>query len=90
MVLQEGSLIEIFFVSIKSLLGVIIMSGALEGYMWGIGRIGWVVRITAFVCGFLIAVPEIRTDIYGTLIAAIGVSIILLRKKIRKPRISEA
>jgi TRAP transporter 4TM/12TM fusion protein len=90
MVLQEGSIIEIFFVTIKALLGIIIMSGALEGYMWGIGKIGWIARIVAFVSGFLIAVPETRTDIYGMLIAAAGVSIFLLRRKIHKRRISEA
>ena len=84
MVLQGGSLSEILMVCVTALLGVIIMSGALEGYMWGLGKIGWPARAGAFVSGFLIAIPEKSTDIYGAVIAVLGILVLLGFKKVKR------
>lgn len=88
MVLQGGSPTEILYVFITAVSGVILISGALEGYMWGMGKIGYITRFAAFVSGFLIAVPEMSTDIYGALIAVPAAGIYLIWTKILKPRIS--
>lgn len=88
MILQSSSPAEILFVFITAVLGVIIMSGALEGYMWGMGKIGWIARFATFVSGFLIAIPEIKTDFYGAVIAVITMGINLFWSKIIKLRVS--
>ncbi|MBW2341112.1 MAG: TRAP transporter fused permease subunit [Deltaproteobacteria bacterium] len=81
LVLQGGSPAEIFYMVITALLGVILISGSLEGYMWGVGKIGWIARLATFVSGFLIAIPEIKTDIYGVVVAGIAMGIYLFRRK---------
>ena len=81
MVLQESSILDILAVMITGIGGVTLMSGALEGYMWGMGKIGIPSRVLAFVSGFLIAVPELKTDIYGILLAFIALGLHFLWKK---------
>lgn len=84
MVLQKGSPAEILLVLLTAILGIILIGGALEGYVWGMGRIGWIGRIVVFGVGFLLAIPETSTDIYGALLAVIGTAVYLLWSKILK------
>lgn len=86
MVLQAGSSLEKLHVFITSILGVVLMSGALEGYVWGIGKIGAVGRFAVFVIGFLIAIPETTTDLAGAGLAGMALGMHFLWNRILKFR----
>jgi TRAP transporter 4TM/12TM fusion protein len=81
LVLQGNSLGATFYVFATALVGVTLICGALEGYLLGIGRLGWTMRLGAFVSGFLLASPEVTTDIFGAVIAAVMIFFLLLRRK---------
>lgn len=60
--LLQGSAPEIAIVLITALIGISLVSGALQGYMIGIGSLGtgaagWIARIAIFASGMLLAVP---------------------------------
>jgi TRAP transporter 4TM/12TM fusion protein len=80
MVLQSGSLLEQFYVCITAILGVVLMGGSLEGYAYMIGNISKYARISTFISGFLIAIPEVKTDLYGAVIAGVTYGLYLMRK----------
>ena len=46
-------------------IGLIIISGALEGYFWGMGRLKMLTRFLFFFSGVLLAVPDLKTDLLG-------------------------
>jgi TRAP transporter 4TM/12TM fusion protein len=81
LVLQGNSLGATCYVFATALVGVALICGALEGYLVGVGRLGWIMRLGAFVSGFLLASPEGTTDVFGAVIAAIMVSVSLIRRK---------
>jgi hypothetical protein len=62
------------------------MSGAIEGYLWYLGRVGIVTRFLIFASGFLMAIPESNTDILGIAVAVAVIAVILVRKKIAYTR----
>jgi TRAP transporter 4TM/12TM fusion protein len=80
LVLQGGSTFETLYTTATALLGVVLISGSLEGYLWGIGSISWFIRTILFASGFLIAMPGLKTDIVGAIIAFITISSCLLWK----------
>lgn len=60
--LMQGSVVEIFTVLVTALLGVWLLSAALQGYLIGIGQLGygalgWVARVLVLGGGLLLAVP---------------------------------
>jgi len=82
--IAQGNIIDIVWVVGTAMVGIIIVSGVLEGYMWGIGDMGWVVRILYFASGFLLLVPNASTDIYGGVILIAAIVIHLFWSKIIK------
>jgi TRAP transporter 4TM/12TM fusion protein len=77
-----GSAWDIFLATITAVLGIIIVSGALEGYMWGIGKMIWPFRIPYAAAGMLLLAPDGRLDIYGGIVLVITVAIHLFWKKV--------
>ena len=45
--------------------GIVALSGAMEGYFWGIGQLTWVARALFFGAGVLLVIPGWRTDLCG-------------------------
>lgn len=82
----QGPLTEIIHVVITCLLGVVLISGALEGYLWGMGRIGWISRCIIFSSGFLLVIPEVSTNAYGILLAFTTVISSVIWRKFVKNR----
>ena len=81
MIAQGGSPIEIVWVVITCILGITLVAGVFEGYMWGMGNIGWIVRSLGFVSGLLLAIPEAMTDICGGAILVVVIGIYLSRRR---------
>lgn len=69
----RGPLTEILLVIPITVVGLIIISGALEGYFWRIGNLTIVARVLLFGTGMLVAVPPLSTSLYG-----IGASVVIL------------
>ena len=78
----QGPLLEVIYSVSTAIIGVFLLASSLEGYLLGFGgmkmegavgkSLGYLLllfRIGLFVAGFLIAVPESKTDYIGLLIA---------------------
>ena len=78
----QGPLLEVIYSVSTAIIGVFLLESSLEGYLLGFGgmkmegavgkSLGYLLllfRIGLFVAGFLIAVPESKTDYIGLLIA---------------------
>ncbi len=63
--LLRGPAIENFLVIVTSASGLVVISGALEGYFWGLGNLKFPTRIVLFAAGLLIAIPTLSTDLIG-------------------------
>ncbi|MFC2001141.1 TRAP transporter permease [Chloroflexota bacterium] len=79
----RGPLLESLQVIPTSILGLILISGAMEGYMWRIGNINIPLRVLFFASGFLLAFPTTTTDIWGAGLAAILISSFLINKTVK-------
>jgi TRAP transporter 4TM/12TM fusion protein len=51
--------------------GVFLISGSLEGYLQGLGKLRLFPRIGFLVAGLLLAAPELRTDLIGIVMAGV-------------------
>lgn len=77
-----GSALDIFWVTSTAVIGIIIVSGSLEGYMWGIGEMRWPLRIPYALAGLLLIVPNGTVDMYGGIVLIVAVAIHLFWKKV--------
>lgn len=76
----QGPLREMMQVIPTALIGLIIISAALEGYLWRLGTLTMGSRFLFFAAGLLIAYPSTSTDIYGAgLFVVLVILPILLR-----------
>jgi TRAP transporter 4TM/12TM fusion protein len=82
LVAQSGSAGQILWVSVGALLGVVVLSYALQGYLPGVGPVantaaGWLVRAVLVVAGVLLAAPEPITDVIGLVLAGVTYGLLL-------------
>jgi TRAP transporter 4TM/12TM fusion protein len=85
LILQGNSLWESFYLFVFCLIGVTLIAGSLEGYIWGIGKIpGWA-RLVLIGAGFLIGAPFWLTTVIGSSIAIPVVVFLRLRRKPKPP-----
>jgi TRAP-type uncharacterized transport system fused permease subunit len=73
--------IEVF---LFALVGIGIMASAAEGYMILVGNLSWWARVTLFVTGFLIAMPERMTTIIGIAASAALIAVVLVHKRVKR------
>lgn len=78
----QGPLIETLHRFFMCVLGLILIAAANEGYLWIIGKIGWVARLFLFISGLLFAFPESKTDLIGFVISLVVIVLIFIRRKI--------
>ena len=76
----RGSLSEILLAVPTATIGVIVMSGALEGYLWWVGRPTHPVRLLLFCGGALLMAPELISDLAGLVIVVVIVALALYLK----------
>jgi TRAP transporter 4TM/12TM fusion protein len=60
--------------------GLMLISAALEGYLWILGRVGWAGRLALFASGFLIAIPTLVSDYYGLGLGALTLLLLFMKK----------
>jgi len=77
----KGPPLEVMQVVTTVALGLTLISGAFEGYIWGLGNAGIATRFLFFASGILLGIPESRTDIIGIVIAVLVFGAILLKKR---------
>lgn len=68
LILQAGAG-EVLQAVFTAALGVILIGSAFEGYLVGVGRLNWILRIPFFISGIALSVPEWKTDLIGLVIA---------------------
>lgn len=78
----RGSFVEIIQAMVTSIIGSILMAGALEGWIFRLGRLAIVHRVILFLCGLLVVYPEGSTDIVGLILAALILALIRLFPKL--------
>ena len=61
----QGTVTRALHVGITCALGLIIISGALEGYFWKLGKQKMWARALLFAAGLLIAIPSTRAEVFG-------------------------
>lgn len=61
----RGSVTDMLLIIPTCLIGLVIISGALEGYFWRMGNLTVVSRVLLFGSGLLVAIPGLSTDFYG-------------------------
>ena len=76
----EGPIIETIYLPVLCLVGILILTGGLEGYLLQVGRLKPWSRPLLFAGGFLIALPGWMTIIYGAILTAVTITIILIRR----------
>jgi len=81
LILQSSVNFGTIYTIVTAIFGIMLIGGSLEGYMWGLGEIRLVCRIIGVISGFLITMPGLKTDIYGGVIALIGLFIYFLGRK---------
>ncbi|MFC1917980.1 TRAP transporter permease [Chloroflexota bacterium] len=78
----QGPITEILRVIPTALVGLIVISAGLEGYLWRTGNLSLLGRLLLFTSGILLAFPTANTDIIGIIcVAAFCLISLLLRGK---------
>jgi len=81
LILQGQSITNEIWIISTCFLGLFLISAGLEGYLWVIGKIGYIARIGLFLAGFLIAMPTIISDYWGICMGAILLVLLWLMKR---------
>lgn len=78
----RGTFMNILQAVVTSIIGSILMAGALEGWIYRIGRLTVFHRVMLLISGLLIVYPEGKTDMIGLIIAVLTLSQIRFFPKI--------
>jgi len=77
----RGTPWETLWFFLTAVLGIVFLAGGIEGYLIRVGRVPVVMRPLLAIAGILIAVPNLRTDVIGAILALVLVAFLLIRKK---------
>ncbi len=80
----RAPLMTIIQAVITSIIGSIVMAGALEGWIFRIGHLAIASRVILFISGLLIVYPEGATDVIGLVAAALTLTLIRFFPKINQ------
>lgn len=89
LLLLSNSVFETLEVIITAVLGILFLSGGIQGYMPGVGvlkndAVGWMLRVVFLVMGVILFTPETVTDIAGVVMAAVYLAVVLMKGRKRK------
>jgi TRAP-type uncharacterized transport system fused permease subunit len=89
LVAQHTGWLHITLVSAGALLGVILLSYALQGHLPGVGAVGssaggWLVRGLLVVAGVLVAAPELISTVVGLALASLTYGVLLAAPAARR------
>lgn len=77
----RGAPLEIFQVFTTCAIGVMLVAGASEGYLIGVGKLSVPFRLLFSVSGILLAMPGLLTDAIGAGIAVLAISLYRMVRK---------
>jgi TRAP transporter 4TM/12TM fusion protein len=80
----HGTTQQIVYQTLTVIVGIFLISGALEGYIPRAGKLALWTRIPLGIAGFLVAMPEGTTDMIGAGIAAVLLAAHVLRNTLSK------
>lgn len=84
----HGPVLHILVTFFSCVAGIILIAGAMEGYLIGLGKLtAWWSRVLLFTSGILLGIPEWRTDILGLIIGSVFAGIVVLQKRSSKPQL---
>ncbi|MBM4332580.1 MAG: TRAP transporter fused permease subunit [Deltaproteobacteria bacterium] len=77
----QGTLFEILYAFLTCAVGIALIASALGGYLIKLGNLkGIWIRSSIFSSGFLISMPEWRTDMIGFVLGGVTILIVALKK----------
>jgi len=79
--IMQGPVAETIYLVFMCLVGIWILSSALQGYLVWLGKLGWLQRVLLGAGGFLIALPGWQTSAVGGMLTALVVAVTLWQKK---------
>ena len=77
----QGPILKTLYLFVLYVLGIILISAGLEGYLLRVGKMRLRERILIIMAGFMIAFPEGITGVIGAALAIFTVTIALIQKK---------
>lgn len=81
LILQDAHVLETLWLFTQCLLGIALIAAGLEGYIWRVGKIGWLARLLIGSAGFLIAFPDLKTTLIGVPLAVVIIGVILILRR---------
>lgn len=82
LILQGGTIFEFLFHFITCLIGIFILSCGVEGYIYGVGKIGKGTRLLIFMSGLFIAAPIASVTLFGFVLSFLSYLILWYKKKV--------
>jgi TRAP transporter 4TM/12TM fusion protein len=82
----QGPWAGVLSASITAIIAIWVLSSAMEGYLYRVGRLGWPMRIMVLLAGLLLIYPERYSDIVGMVAVALIYLGYWLTGSLRKPR----
>ena len=79
--LFQGAWTDTIQVVPTAAIGLILISGGLEGYFWKIGKLKFISKALLVLSGVLLGIPETTTDLIGVALAIIVLTALTFRKK---------
>ncbi|MFC2062729.1 TRAP transporter permease [Chloroflexota bacterium] len=79
----QASLLELLLPLTTLVLGVVLLTAALEGYLVKFGNVSPYYRLPLGISGLLLAIPGMETDIIGIFIGVLIIGVLLFLKKRR-------
>jgi len=84
--LTHGSVWEVLYITSFAIVGIFYLGSALEGYLWGFGKLNVPSRILILIGGALTAFPEIISSIVGLLLLGLITLANYLSVKLKKEK----
>ncbi|MFC1580219.1 TRAP transporter permease [Thermodesulfobacteriota bacterium] len=80
-----GTKAAILYSIMMSILGIILISGSAEGYLFLLGRLGWIQRVICGILGFAVFIPVKGINFIGCILLILFIAGTFLLKKLHAP-----
>ena len=77
----DGALVDVVLSVGTAVVGLALVSCALEGYLYGVGRIGMLARVAVGVGALMIVVPVRTVELGGIAVMVVTVLILLAKRR---------
>ena len=90
LIMQSGTWFDTLYLTVFAIIGITLFTFGLQGYLYKVGHINWVMRVILLITGLLVAWPGVLTSVIGmaVAVAAIGYTVVVRGKKTNQPLLS--